>query len=178
MRTQWEACGTIAYFTIAYLFVFVGQGIFSLIMNASSLYVLLYSTGEDGNLVYTDFIGLFIFVMGLAIEVNADTVLKKHLASPEPGTGKFIKSGIWRYSRHPNYFGESMLWWGIFCIACGQKYGWVTIYGTLFMSFLLRFVSGVPFPERKYKENPEWQQYCRETNVFCPWFAKLDKAVT
>ena len=89
----------------------------------------------------------------------------------QPGEGKFIKTGLWRYSRHPNYFGETVMWYGIALIACSMEYGWITIYSAIFINVLIRFVSGVPFPEEKYKNNPEWQQYCRETNVFCLWFA-------
>ena len=84
---------------------------------------------------------------------------------------KFIKTGLWRYSRHPNYFGEAVMWYGISLIACSMTYGWITIYSAVFINLLIRFVSGVPFPEEKYKDNTEWQQYCRETNVFCLWFA-------
>ena len=102
----------------------------------------------------------------------SDKQLANHLANPKPGTGKFIKSGLWRYSRHPNYFGEAVLWWGIFLIALNVEYGWITFFSAAFINFLLRFVSGVPFPEKKYKSNPEWQQYCKETNVFCLWFYK------
>lgn len=79
------------------------------------------------------------------------------MANPKPGTGKFIKSGLWRYSRHPNYFGEAVLWWGIWLISCGVYNGWITIFSCIFITIFLRFVSGVPFPEKKYAENPEWQ---------------------
>jgi steroid 5-alpha reductase family enzyme len=64
------------------------------------------------------------------------------------------------------------MWWGIWIISCGIELGWVTVYSCIFITVLLRFVSGVPFPEKKYAKNPEWQQYCCETNVFCLWFAK------
>jgi len=94
------------------------------------------------------------------------------LASPKPGTGKFIKSGLWRYSRHPNYFGEAVMWWGLWIIALGVEWGWVTIYSCIFMTLCLRFIS-TPLPENKYKNNPEWQAYCKETNIFCLWFAKV-----
>ena len=78
------------------------------------------------------------------------------MARPKPGTGKFIKSGLWRYSRHPNYFGEAVMWWGIFIIAVNVQYGFICVYSPMFINFFLRFVSGVPFPEKKYAKNPEW----------------------
>jgi steroid 5-alpha reductase family enzyme len=90
------------------------------------------------------------------IEVLADNQLASHLKSPRPGTGKFIKSGLWRYSRHPNYFGEAVMWYGLYLIACGIEMGWVTMYSALFIQVMLYFVTGVPFPEKKYKENKEW----------------------
>lgn len=65
------------------------------------------------------------------------------------------------------------MWWGIWLIACGTMYGWVTVFSAAFITFFLRFVSGVPFPEAKYAKNPEWMHYCTETNVFCLWFANV-----
>jgi len=123
-------------------------------------------------LTFLDIIGAVIWALGFLIEVISDRQLANHLANPKPGTGKFIKSGLWRYSRHPNYFGEAVLWWGIYIIALNLKWGWATIFAPAFINFLLRFVSGVPFPEKKYKTNPEWMAYCKETNVFCLWFYK------
>lgn len=123
--------------------------------------------------MWTDILGLTIWVLGFAIEVFSDAQLASHLARPKPGTGKFIKSGLWRYSRHPNYFGECVMWWGLWIIACGVQWGWVTVFAPLFITLLIRFVSGVPFPEEKYAKNPEWIAYCKETNVFALWFAKI-----
>ena len=67
------------------------------------------------------------------------------------------------------------MWWGIFVIACGLEYGYYTIFSAIFITLCIRFLSGVPFPEEKYKDNEEWKQYCRETNVFCLWFANPEK---
>ena len=67
------------------------------------------------------------------------------------------------------------MWYGIAIIACSMKLGWVTIYSAIFINLMLRYVSGVPFPEEKYKDNAEWQQYCKETAVFVPWCANLDE---
>ena len=110
----------------------------------------------DNTFTVFDIIGAVVWASGFAIEVLSDYQLASHLANPKPGTGKFIKSGLWRYSRHPNYFGEAVMWWGIFLIAVNMEYGWITIYAPCFSTFFLRFVSGVPFPEKKYANNPEW----------------------
>ena len=83
-----------------------------------------------------------------------------------------MKLGLWKYSRHPNYFGEAIMWWGIWLIACGVSKGWITVYSAIFITLMLRFVSGVPYPENKYKDNEEWKHYCKQTNVFCPWFVR------
>jgi len=80
--------------------------------------------------------------------------------------------GLWRYTRHPNYFGEAVLWWGIYLIACGVKMGFVTIFAPLLISILVRYVSGVPLLEKKYETNPDFKSYCKETNVFMPWFVR------
>ena len=79
-----------------------------------------------------------------------------HLADRTPGKKKFIMWGLWRYTRHPNYWGEAVLWWGIWIIACSIKWGWVTVFAPLFITVLVRFVSGVPLLEAKYKSNPEF----------------------
>ena len=95
-----------------------------------------------------------------------------HLAAwkADKSIGKFIRTGLWKYSRHPNYFGEAVMWWGLYIISCSLEYGWITFFSAAFITFLLRFVSGVPFPEKKYASNPEWKVVCEETNVFCLWF--------
>ena len=81
--------------------------------------------------------------------------MKDFRADPS-NRGKLIKVGLWRYSRHPNYFGEATLWWGIFLIACSVEYGWITVFAPIFITFLLRFVSGVPLLEEKYKNRPDF----------------------
>jgi steroid 5-alpha reductase family enzyme len=118
-----------------------------------------------------DVIGAAIWLFGFLFEIVADYQLQAFRDDPS-NRGKLIKSGLWRYSRHPNYFGEAVLWWGIFLIACSVEYGWITVYAPLFITILVRFVSGVPLLENKYKSRPEFQIYMKETNVFCPWFVR------
>ena len=177
MRQGWEEKGTCFYYFASLVFVYLMQGLFSLIANSSALFVNLYSSGAvDKKLVWSDYVGLAIWIAGFSIEVAADAQLASHLKNPKPGSGKFLRTGVWRYSRHPNYFGESVMWWGIWVIACGEEWGWVTVYSCIFITLCIRFLSGVPFPEKKYANNPEWQEYCKETNVFVMLPARLDNS--
>ena len=83
-----------------------------------------------------------------------------------------MTQGVWRFSRHPNYFGESAMWWGIFLIALSVKDGWKGIVSPILITLLLLRVSGVAMLEKKYKGNKEFEEYARRTSAFIPWFPK------
>ena len=83
-----------------------------------------------------------------------------------------MTKGLWRFSRHPNYFGEAVLWWGVFLLLLSIPHGWMAVGGPLVLTFLLLKVSGVPLLEKRYADNPAYQEYSRKTSVFVPWFPK------
>mmetsp|Transcript_47905 Transcript_47905/g.63387 ORF Transcript_47905/g.63387 Transcript_47905/m.63387 type:complete len:236 (+) Transcript_47905:1-708(+) len=115
-RRDWTAAGgTWGYYWRAFLIIFMMQGAFSLIVNSAALYVMIYSNGEA--LSWFDLAGAIVWASGFSFEWIADEQLKDHLAKRDREQGKFIKSGLWRYTRHPNYFGESVLWWGVYLLA-------------------------------------------------------------
>lgn len=172
MREGWDEAGRCGYYLQAYLFVYIMQFAFAVVNNSSVLYVNLYSDQASKDLMWSDFVGLAIWAVGFAMEVISDAQLTSHLKNPQPGTGKFIKTGFWRYSRHPNYFGEALMWWGLWIVALAEPTGWATFYAPLFITTFIRYVSGVPFPEKKYANNAEFIAYCKETNCFVPWFYK------
>ena len=145
MRNRWMQGGLCSYYINAFLKVFMLQFIFSLIVNSAALYVAIF-TGSPG-LIWSDYVGLAIWVFGFVFECVGDYQLKVHIADKTPGKKKFIEWGLWRYTRHPNYFGEAVLWWGIWLIACSDQWGWVTFYAPLFIGLLIRYVSGVPLLE-------------------------------
>ena len=172
-RREWtQAGGQVGYYWRAFLYVFMLQGAFSLIVNSAALYVVIYSKGEQLTLI--DLVGCCVWAIGFLIEWIADEQLKQHMADKSKGKSKFIKWGLWRYSRHPNYFGEALLWWGIYLLAIQVQSGYITVYAPLCITLLLRFVSGVPLLEEKYKDNPEFKEYMKETNVFFPWFCSKE----
>ena len=148
------------------------QGLFSLICNSAALYVEIYSAGQP--LIWSDYLGIAVWLFGFLFEWIGDEQLRQHLADKTPSKPKFIKWGLWRYTRHPNYFGEAVLWWGIYLIACSIPWGYATVFAPLCITLLVRYISGVPLLEEKYESNPEFQAYCKETNVFVPWFCSAE----
>jgi len=130
------------------------QAIFSLIVNSAALYIAIYSS--TNTLIWTDYVGGAVWLFGFLFEAIGDLQLSMHLANKTPGKKKFIMWGLWRYTRHPNYWGEAVLWWGVWIIACSIQWGWVTVFAPLLITVLVRFVSGVPLLEAKYKNNPEF----------------------
>ena len=118
-------------------------------------------------------IGLVIWITGFAIEVIADTQKSKFRSYPE-NKDKFISTGIWSWSRHPNYFGEILLWIGITIIALPVLQGWqfITLISPIFIIFLLTQVSGVRLLElrgkKKWGDNEEYQRYVQSTSVLIP----------
>ncbi len=118
-------------------------------------------------------IGLVIWITGFAIEVIADSQKSKFRSYPE-NKDKFISTGIWSWSRHPNYFGEILLWIGITIIALPVLQGWqfITLISPIFIIFLLTQVSGVRLLElrgkKKWGDNEEYQRYIQSTSVLIP----------
>ena len=118
-------------------------------------------------------IGLVIWITGFAIEVIADTQKSKFRSYPE-NKDKFISTGIWSWSRHPNYFGEILLWIGITIIALPVLQGWqfITLISPIFIIFLLTRVSGVRLLElrgkKKWGDNEEYQRYIQSTSILIP----------
>ena len=118
-----------------------------------------------GGLVY---LGFLVFFVGLAFEAIADAQLERFKRNPL-NEGAVLASGLWRYSRHPNYFGDACVWWGIWLIALDTGSAWWTAIGPALMTFLLLRVSGVALTERTIAERrPGYAEYARSTSAFVP----------
>ncbi len=151
-----------------YFQVFMFQGLFMLIV-VSPVFILHYDTG--GKLGLLEIIGSAVWIIGFLFESIGDLQMMNFKKNPA-NKGKIITSGVWKYTRHPNYFGESAMWWGIFLIVVNIANGLWGIISPATITFLLLFVSGIPLLEKKYKDNPEFQEYARKTSIFIPWFPK------
>ena len=117
--------------------------------------------------------GAAVWLAGLVIEAVADAQ-KSAFRAKEENRGRFVASGLWRYSRHPNYFGELLVWWGLFLFAVPALHGaaFAVVIGPVFITVLLLFVSGIPLLERsadeKYGNDPAYREYRRRTSVLVP----------
>lgn len=152
----------------AFLQVFMLQGLLMLVIGYP---IILINAYPQPGLGLLDYLGLIVWLIGFYFESVGDRQLADFKKDPA-NKGHVIKSGLWRYTRHPNYFGEATMWWGIFLIALSVPSGWTAVISPLTITLLLLYVSGVPLLERKYKDNKEFQEYARVTNKFFPWFPK------
>jgi steroid 5-alpha reductase family enzyme len=113
--------------------------------------------------------GLAIWVLGFVFESVGDAQLASFKADPA-SKGQVMDRGLWRYTRHPNYFGDACVWWGIFLVAVGAGgWAWVAVVGPLVMTVLLRRVSGVTLLEKGMEQRrPGYADYVRRTSPFVP----------
>lgn len=118
-----------------------------------------------------DALGVVVWAVGFFFEVVGDRQLERFKADPA-NKGKLLMSGVWRYTRHPNYFGDAAQWWGYFLIAAAAG-GWWTGFSPILMTLLLVRVSGVALLERTLIETkPGYRRYAQTTSAFVPWFPR------
>ena len=123
-------------------------------------------------MTWLDVLGVAIFLAGLVIESVADLQLA-HFRADAANRGQVLDRGLWRYSRHPNYFGEALVWWGLFLVVLSTPGAWWTVLSPVLITFLLLRVSGVTLLERSLeKTKPGYRDYVERTSTFFPWFPK------
>ena len=167
---EWRRMWGRSFVWRSYLQVFLLQGFFLLVISSPVILVNSDRTYpyEHAGLVLA---GLLVWCVGFFFEAVGDAQLARF--KKDPGNkGKIMDRGLWRYTRHPNYFGESLMWWGIFLVGLEVPHGWVTVVSPVLITFLLVRVSGIPLLEKRYAGNPAFQAYARRTSAFVPWLPK------
>jgi steroid 5-alpha reductase family enzyme len=161
MRRRWGG----RFWWVSLFSVFALQGVFMWIV---SLPAQLGQVAPGGALGALDAVGVALFALGLAFETVGDWQLARFKADPA-NARRVMDQGLWRYTRHPNYFGDFCVWWGIFVVALATPYGAWSIAGPALMSFLLLRVSGVALLERSiHKRRPDYAEYAKHTSAFFP----------
>jgi len=148
------------------------QGLWVTLTLAATLAAITTNTRKE--LGWFALIGFLVWGFGFAVEATADAQKSRFRADPE-NKGKFIHTGLWAWSRHPNYFGEIVLWIGVAIIALPVLRGWqwVTLISPVFVTLLLTRVSGVPILEKRADEKwggqEDYEAYKERTPVLIPW---------
>lgn len=164
MRVRWRGpLGFLAFFELQAVLVAV-----------FSLPFLVASFNPAPAFALVEVVGLVLATTGLVGETIADLQMQAFKRDPA-SRGKVCQTGLWRYSRHPNYFFESLVWWGFFVAALGSPYGWITIVCPLLMLYFLLRVTGVPLTEEYAlrSKGEEYREYQRTTSAFVPWFRRM-----
>lgn len=149
---------------ISYFKVFLLQG-FLMLLIALPIQAVMYNGGNT--LTVFHIVGIVLWIFGFLFETISDWQLYIFKSLPE-NKGKVMQSGLWRYTRHPNYFGESVVWWGVFFISIGSGNIWLSLISPVLLTFMLLKVSGVSMLEARYTGNDAYSKYKRSTSPFLP----------
>lgn len=165
---RWRKENGPRWWWVSYFKVFLLQG--SIMWILSAPLIAAQTSGFPAILTPMDLLGMCIWGAGLLFESVADAQLAYFKKNPS-SRGRILTSGLWKFSRHPNYFGEAVLWWGYYLLALAAGAGW-TVFAPILMTFLLVKVSGVSMLEKTLKSKPGYEEYMNNTNAFVPWFPK------
>jgi len=177
-REEWGK----TFYLRSFLQVWLLQGFLAIVI-ASPMIILTSITTEisistSSLILYT--LGTIIWLVGFFFESIGDYQLGQFIKN-RSDKNQVLSTGLWHYTRHPNYFGEVTQWWGIFIIALGTTLpllstAWLAsallLISPITITFLILKVSGIPMLEAKYKDSPTYQSYASKTNKFFPWFPK------
>lgn len=165
-RKDWgEKTNLIAYFKVYWLQLFL--------MIIVGLPIFVSHRPGPLPLTMVQYVGALIWLIGFLWESVADHQKSKFKAVPG-NKEKVFQGGLWSLSRHPNYFGEALLWWGLGLVSVSSHNYW-GLLGSAFITFLLCRVSGIPLVEKRHEHNPEYQAYASKTPSFIPSISKMLK---
>jgi len=157
------------YWWFSFFQTFLLQGVLMMLISTP---LLGANFGEQNSgLQSLDYAGILVWIIGFTFEAGGDIQLARFKSNPQ-NKGKVLNTGFWKYTRHPNYFGDSAVWWSyaLFSIAAGSY--WLSL-GSVLMTLLIIKVSGVALLEKSLTSTkPQYSEYIRKTNAFIPWFPK------
>lgn len=149
---------------LSYIRVFLLQGLIMWIVSAPLAGIQVSATS---GLIWLDYLATLLWLIGFIFEALGDWQLMSFKANSD-NKGKVLNSGLWRYTRHPNYFGDAVQWWALYLIAVSAG-AWWTVFSPIIMTFFLMRVSGVTLLESSLKKRkPEYQEYIKKTSAFFP----------
>lgn len=166
-REEWMRRGRVYFFVRSYLQVFLLQG---LVIWVVSLPIVLVNTASAVPLNGFVWAGLTLWGIGFLFESITDFQLDQFLRNPV-NRGRIMTEGLFAFSRRPNYFGESLMWWGIATIAFALPEHWIAYASPALITYIVVAVTG-PITEKLWEGNAEYAAYKKRTSYFIPWFPK------
>ena len=171
LRKRWKTNIPLKSFLKIYLF----QGILIFLISIPVWFVNIsynppITSPFDINSI-TMWLGTIFWVIGFLFETIGDFSLYAFKKNPE-NKGKIMDKSVWRYTQHPNYFGETLMWWSIFIIALAVPFGFITFIGPAYLTFQIIKVSGVVLLNKRFRGNDEYADFKKRTSSFIPWFPK------
>ncbi len=158
--------------------IYIFQGIVIFIVSVTVWFTNSSANPPLDNLLdfygITLWLGVIIWLIGFLFETFGDYQLYKFKQDPN-NKGKVLDQGLWKYTQHPNYFGEVTQWWGIYLMALAVPFGWISIFGPIFITYMIIKVSGIKLLDKHYEGDDEYNNYKRRTSLFFPWFPKKNK---
>ena len=165
---SWRKQSGHRFWLVSLFKVFVLQALFLWVISVSLQIGLLATT--PAHLKWLDAIGLIVWSAGFVFESVGDWQLARFKADPA-SKGRVMDRGLWAYTRHPNYFGEFLVWWGLFLITLSTPNGWWTIFSPIIITSVLLKMTGIPLTEKALVENrPGYDDYIKRTSAFVPWW--------
>lgn len=162
---QWREAWGGTFYWRSYFQVFLLQAFFLFVIISPVVWAVI---SKSQPFTWVTMLGLSVWVFGWIYQVVADEQLKRFVRQRKD-KGEIMKKGLWKFSRHPNYFGEIVMWWGIYLMIIPIESSWWLIISPLTITILIAFVSGVPMLEKKYEHNKAFQDYKKDTPVLIPW---------
>jgi steroid 5-alpha reductase family enzyme len=157
-----------AWWWVSFFQVFLLQGILMWIISAPLLAAQI--SPLPNHLTLLDYLGTLLWLVGFFFEATGDLQLV-HFKSNPANKGKVLDRGVWRLTRHPNYFGDATQWWGYYLLALSAG-GWWTIFSPIIMTLILLRVSGVSLLEKTMETRPGYKEYIERTSAFIPWLPR------
>lgn len=162
---QWRETWGKWFYVRSYFQVYLLQGLLMIVVGYSVLHASVYADNEPiGTLAI---FGALIWCLGYFFEVVGDWQLDQFIKS-KPEKGTILSSGLWKYTRHPNYFGEVTMWWGVWLMIATLPLSYVALISPITITFLILKVSGIPMLEKSFAGNVQFEEYKKRTSAFFP----------
>lgn len=153
------------FYLRSYFQVYLLQGFLMIVVGYVVVHANMYA--NSNSIGWLTMLGIFVWCVGYFFEVVGDWQLDRFIKS-KPAQGVILGTGLWKYTRHPNYFGEVTMWWGIWLMVATLPLSFIALISPITITFLILKVSGIPMLEKRFEGNPQFGEYKKRTSAFFP----------